>query len=157
MNRAFLLPLFFLALACGEADPKDGDPSDTQETGQVDTGPDPYEGCALNSGYPCTCEAGIETCDDGNPCVLSEGNTSFGVCSMPCDGMAENAMCDQANTDSWGAAAACIFTAGGTIGQGMGEGCGVLCLWKGEEGECPPGQECVPTWMSGADICLPPG
>ncbi len=134
----------------GDDDAADDDAAD-DDTGDDDT--EMYADCPLNSGYPCTCEAGIEACDDGTECIVPEGGEGFGVCAIECDGMAQNHLCE--DIGDWGAAGACMFAAGGAIGEGMGENCAVLCLWEGAHGPCPPGQECVETWMPGADICIP--
>ncbi len=125
--------------------------SDSDTDTETDTGPGE---CPINTGYPCTCEASVKTCDDGTPCIVPAGYKDYGVCALECNGMAQNALC-QANSGGWGSSAACMFAAGGVIGQGMGENCAILCLWKGVSGACPPDQECLPTIMPGADICLP--
>ncbi|MDD5308346.1 MAG: hypothetical protein PHU25_13580 [Deltaproteobacteria bacterium] len=133
----------------GDTD-SDGD-TDGDTDSDTDSDSDTNSDCALNSGYPCSCEVAVGTCDDGSQCVYFAQGATIGLCSATCTGSTDTTSC--VNTafgiQSLGGGA-CVFGAS----QTEITNCGIICEYNGENGACPSDQVC--TAGTGGSICMPP-
>jgi len=145
MTRTTTL-LFFLALGLGalgcDQPPEDWVAPDaaTSDTDSSD-GPIGPEECPRNSGYPCSCDAIGEECEDQSKCLWVVGDGSLGICS---------AVCFEPYTDcvktAFGGESSCVLEGGGASFR-----CALKCE---EDGQCPPDQTCQDTGW-GETLCHP--
>ena len=114
--------------------------TDADSDADADADSDSDGDCAINSGWPCTCDGSAATCNDGADCI---GVTDVGTgtyCAAQCTG--QGGTCP---ATAYAATGQCALSDGGTNFW-----CVLVCT---DVSQCPPDQSCLSA--GSASVCLP--